>query len=146
MESITPMMSSIFRELAVICSMVATTRSTILPPPVAAWLDEAASWVAVRTVSALSLTVAFISSMEAAVCSRLLACSSVRWLRSALPEAIWLAPVAIDSLLCRTSATTRARPARMSSMARSRLEVSPGANCTCTDKSPCAIWRATPAA
>ena len=33
--------------------------------------------------------------MDAAVCCRLLACSSVRWLRSALPEAICAVPVAM---------------------------------------------------
>lgn len=43
--------------------------------------------------------------MDAAVCCRLLACSSVRWLRSALPLAICPDPVAMGSLLVRTCET-----------------------------------------
>jgi len=39
------------------------------------------------------------SSIDAAVCCRLLACSSVRWLRSAFPVAICALPVAMLSLL-----------------------------------------------
>ena len=35
----------------------------------------------------------------------MLACSSVRWLRSVLPAAIWLEPVAIESELLRTRET-----------------------------------------
>jgi len=62
----------------------------------------------------LFFTVLEICSIEAAVCCRLLACSSVRWLRSALPEAICEEPVAMLSLLLRTWPTMRARLACIS--------------------------------
>ena len=55
-----------------------------------------------RAVSAFCFTVAVSSSIDAAVCSRLDACSSVRCDRSALPLAISPVPVAIESLLIRT--------------------------------------------
>ncbi|CAM3652179.1 hypothetical protein ACAN107058_12720 [Paracidovorax anthurii] len=146
MESMTPMMSPILREDAVMSSMVRTTLPTTSPPRAAVAEAEEASWDAVRTVSAFCLTVEFISSMEAAVCWRLEACSSVRWLRSALPVAIWEAPVAMDSLLWRTSETTCARLARMAPMAARTLEESPERRSTRTARLPratsWAMWAA----
>ena len=94
MPSITPMMSLILRELALMSSMVLITWPTTTPPWVAAAVALPASWVAWRAVSALCLTVAVISSIDAAVCCRLLACSSVRWLRSALPQGGLVVPAA----------------------------------------------------
>ena len=49
-----------------------------------------ASWLACRALSAFCLTVAVSSSIEEAVSSSELACSSVRGDRSGLPAAIWL--------------------------------------------------------
>ena len=63
------------------------------------------------------ITVLDSSSMEAAVCCRLLACSSVRCDRSALPIEIWLEPVAMLSLLPRTELTTFNKEACMVLMA-----------------------------
>jgi len=54
--------------------------------------------------SAFCRTVLVSSSIDEAVCSKEEACSSVRWLRSALPEAICVDAVAIVSaawLICR---------------------------------------------
>ncbi len=111
MPSITPTMSAILRELALISSIVDTTRATASLPRVAASDAPPASCVAALAVAALCLTVAVSCSMEAAVCCRLLACSSVRWLRSALPVAIWDEPVPIESELSRTWLTMVASPA-----------------------------------
>jgi hypothetical protein len=60
-------------------------------------------------LSAFCLTVEPSCSIDAAVCSSALACSSVRWLRSALPLAICAEPVAMLSLLLRTVPTMRTR-------------------------------------
>ncbi len=97
MPSITPMMSAILRLDAEIASIVCTTAPTAEPPLAAMSLAEPASRSASTAVAALLLTVELSCSMEAAVCCRLAACASVRWLRSALPVATWLEPVAIDS-------------------------------------------------
>ena len=119
-------------------SMVLTTPCTTSPPCTAVALADWARPEALRTVSTFCWMVAVICSMEAAVSSRLAACSSVRALRSALPEAIWLAPVAIDSLLWRTWLTMSARLARMEFSAASRLVVSPGRSATATARLPLA--------
>ncbi len=105
MLSITPVMSVIWRELALISCMVSTTCSTIWPPRLATSVAPVASWLAVRALSALWRTVALSSSMADAVSCRALACSSVRRLRSALPVAISLDPVEIESEASRTSVT-----------------------------------------
>ena len=83
----TPMMSAMRRLLALISSMVATTWPTTWPPRWATWAAELASWLAVAADSALWRTVPVSCSMELAVCCRLDAASSVRWLRSVLPLA-----------------------------------------------------------
>jgi hypothetical protein len=90
-------------------------------------------------VSALARTLTVSSSIEAAVCCRLLACASVRWLRSALPLAIWTEPVAIESLDWRTWPTTSARRSRMRCMAATMLVVSPVRVRTCTPRLPSAM-------
>jgi hypothetical protein len=109
MPSITPMMSAIFFELPMMASMVATTWPTTSPPRSAAALAEPASSDALRAVSELFCSVEVSSSIEAAVCCRLAACSPVRWLRSALPGAIWWEPVALESLVWRSWATMPTR-------------------------------------
>jgi len=64
------------------------------PRPCSAWSRAAcASWLAWAAFSALFLTAEVISSIDEAVSSRLEACFSVRWLRSALPREISSAPV-----------------------------------------------------
>ena len=78
MPSITPMMSLILRLDWVIWAMVLTTCATTLPPLAATSLAELASCEAWRAVSALCRTVLLSSSIEAAVCCRLLAWASVR--------------------------------------------------------------------
>ena len=72
-----------------------------------------ADWPA-RALSAFCLTVEVSSSIEAAVSSSELACSSVREDRSWLPAAIWPEAVAMVSVPWRTSPTTLARLAFMS--------------------------------
>ncbi len=126
--------------------MVLTTCPITVPPRSATSLAEFASCVACRAVSPLFFTVAVSCSMEAAVCCRLDACSSVRWLRSALPVAICVLPVAMESLLCRTCPTTRASWSRMSFMPASRLDWSPERVSTSTARLPCAICRTMPLA
>ncbi len=105
MPSITPMMSAILRLDAEIASMVCTTWPTAAPPCAAMSLAVPARRSASTAVAALLLTVELSCSIDAAVCCRLAACSSVRWLRSALPVAISCEPVAIDSELERTAPT-----------------------------------------
>ncbi len=124
MPSMTPMMSAIFLDDAAMSCIVFTTVPTTSPPLTAAADAPAASWLAWPAVSALALTVPESSSIDAAVCCRLLACSSVRWLRSALPVAICAEPVAIDSLLARTWPTICARLSFMRESARSSCAVS----------------------
>ena len=142
MPSITVMIAEIFWLLSVIWRMVATTSCTAVPPLAAAPLARLARSLACPAMSALLLTVEPICSIDAAVCCRLLACSSVRWLRSALPVAIWAEPVAMLSLLERTCATIVARLARMSRIAENRLVESPARTGIVVDRSPAAIRRA----
>ena len=118
------MMSLILRLDCVISAMVPTTCATTQPPLAATSLAELASCEAWRAVSALWRTVLLSSSIEAAVCCRLLACVSVRWLRSVLPVAIWLEPVAMFSLLWRTAPTVRIRLSFMALRAVSNWAVS----------------------
>ncbi len=146
MPSITEMMSEIFLLDAVIASIVDTTAPTARPPCVAAALAEFASWLAWRAVSALSLTVAVSCSIEAEVCCRFEACSSVRWDRSALPDAIWPEPVAMESELWRTWPTMSTRRSRMAFIVASMLVVSPGRTVTSLARSPSAMRRAAAAA
>jgi hypothetical protein len=95
-------------------SMVPTTSATTLPPLTATLEADTASWLAWRALSAFCLTVLVSSSIDAAVSSRELACSSVRDDKSWLPAAIWLDAVAMVSVPWRTSPTTLARLSFMS--------------------------------
>ncbi len=108
--------------------MVPITWLTTAPPWVAAALAVPASRVAVPAVSALLVTVEVSSSIDAAVCCRFAACSSVRWLRSALPCAIWWLPVATDSADWRTWRRTSSRRTRMFSSARTNRPISSSAS------------------
>ncbi len=139
MPSITPMMSPIFLDDAAMSFIVSTTRPTAMPPRPAAAEASVASWLAVPAVSAFERTLPVSCSIAAAVCCRLLACSSVRWLRSVLPVAISADPVAMLSLDSRTWPTTSARRSRMRRIAARMLVVSPSRVFTATPRLPCAI-------
>ena len=144
MPSITPMMSVILFELSVMPFIVATTCPTTSPPRAATVDAPSASSLARRAVSALSLTVAVSSSIDAAVCCRLLACSSVRWLRSALPLAICDEPMAMDSEALRTSPTMATRLSFMCLSAPSRVPISSWRSTTMVEpRSPAATVLAT---
>ncbi len=124
MPLMVPMMSAMRSEPWRIESMVRTTSCTTAPPRAAT--DEApeTSWWARRADSAFCCTVEVSSSIEAAVSSRLLACSSVRWLRSALPLAICTVPVAMESEPARTLPTMRTRLSFMRARAESNWPTS----------------------
>ncbi|MNN49209.1 hypothetical protein D3C81_1637210 [compost metagenome] len=102
MASMTLMISTILREESLIEPMVLTTSETTTPPLLAICEASMASWLALRALSALSFTVDVSSSMDDAVSSSELACSSVRDDRSRLPAAISLDAVLIDSVPART--------------------------------------------
>jgi hypothetical protein len=119
MPSIVPMMSAMRRELSLMPFIVSTTWPTTAPPWIATVDALCASWLAWRALSAFCRTVDPSCSIDAAVCSSALACSSVRWLRSWLPWAICALAVATLSALLRTLDTTRFRPVCMSAMAAS---------------------------
>ncbi len=70
MPSITPMMSEILRELALITSMVRTTWETTSPLRVATCAAEAVIWLACRAASAPWWTVWVRSSRAEAVSCR----------------------------------------------------------------------------
>ena len=106
MPSITPMMSTILRDEVLIAPMVCTICETTAPPLTAMLEAETASWLVWRALSAFFLTVEVNYSIEAAVSSNALACSSVRLDRSWLPAAIWPEAVAMVSVLVRTWPTT----------------------------------------
>ena len=146
MPSMTPMMSTIFFDEALIEPMVVTTCETTVPPRLATSEAETASWLAWRALSAFCLTVEVSSSIEDAVSSSELACSSVRDDRSWLPAAIWPEAVAMVSVPVRTSPTTLARLSRMLFIANSRLVRSLARVSTATVRSPAAILPAIPAA
>ena len=100
--SITEIMSSIFLALALIALIVLTTSPTALPPLTATPEAAIASWLACFALSAFCFTVDESWSILEAVFSKLAAWSSVRRDRSALPCAISLAAVLIDSADCLT--------------------------------------------
>ncbi len=113
MPSITPMMSAIFLDDELISSIVETTCETTAPPRRATCVAELASWLAWAADSALWRTLPVSCDSELAVCCRLLAVCSVRWLRSWLPVAISdeavetscvperIAPIVLRSSPCR---------------------------------------------
>jgi hypothetical protein len=105
MPSITPMMSEILWLLSLMLFMVSTTSATISPPWAATVEALTAIWLAWRALSAFWRTVELSSSMDAAVSSSALACSSVRPDRSWLPAAICALAEATPWALLRTVAT-----------------------------------------
>ncbi len=143
MPSITPMISAMRCDDAAISTIVATTCRTSAPPRAAASEASTARRCASTAVCALVCTVMVSSSIDAAVCWRLLACSSVRWLRSALPVAICVEPVATLSLLVRTCSTTSARRSRIARIAARMLRPSVSRTGIPTARSPSAIALAT---
>ena len=106
MESITPMISPILVDAAVISSMVLTAPATTSPPRVAVTLAELARRVACAAASADCLTLTVSSDSEAEVSSMALAEPSVRLDRSWLPALISSVAVVIDSTPWRTSFST----------------------------------------
>ncbi|OFA04380.1 hypothetical protein DUGA2_19240 [Duganella sp. HH101] len=109
MPSITPMMSAIFFDAALIAFMVSTTCATTAPPLVATADADAASSLAWRALSAFCLTVPVSSSIDDAVSSSELACCSVRDDRSWLPRAISVLALAMVVVPRRTSPTMLTR-------------------------------------
>ncbi|AIO45545.1 methyl-accepting chemotaxis sensory transducer domain protein [Burkholderia cepacia] len=95
MPSMMPVMSAIFDELWPISVIVSTTRPTTELPRCATSDAFAASVLACCAFSAFRRTVDVNSSIVAAVSCSDAACSSVRWLRSRLPDAISLTACAM---------------------------------------------------
>ena len=124
MPSMTEMMSPILAEEALMRPMVFTTSPTTLPPRRATSAAVSASWLAWRAESALWVTLAVSCSMAEAVCSRLAAACSVRWLRSWLPTATSREAVAMLSVAWRTPLTTVASEPCMAATPRITAEVS----------------------
>ncbi len=143
MLSITPMMSPILRELALISSMVVTTLWTICPPCRATVAAELANWLACVAESALCRTVPVSCCMLDDVCSSCAACRSVRTDRSWLPAAISREATVMESVPLRTLATMEARPWAVSRTAASRLASAPRATWMVCDRSPSDICRIT---
>jgi hypothetical protein len=104
--SITPMISEIFAEDAEIPFMVRTTWPTTSPPLRATFEASTASWLACCAWLAFCVTLEVSSSMEPAVSSSVLACSSVRCDRSTLPCAIWVLACATTAAPLVTSPTS----------------------------------------
>ncbi len=124
MPSITPMMLEM-RELASrISPMVDTMRPTASPPSAAMPEAPLARLLAREALSELARTLPAICSIEAAVCCRLLACCSVRSLRSLLPWAICWDARTIAWIPSRTSPTRRESWPVMSPSARCRWPIS----------------------
>jgi hypothetical protein len=81
-SSITLMILEILREDTSIGAIALTACATTAPPRLATSRVPLANWLACCAFSAFYFTVAEICSIEADVCSRLAACSSVRCDRS----------------------------------------------------------------
>ncbi len=144
MESITPVMSPMRRELSEISPMVCTTCATTAPPRTATSAALAASPLAWRDDSALCCTVPVSNSMDEAVCCRLAAVCSVRWLRSWLPRAISSLAVAMLPAACCTWPTRVRSASCMRPMAATRLPISSRwRDCTACDRSPAAMRSAS---
>ncbi|KAF1052576.1 MAG: hypothetical protein GAK34_01219 [Delftia tsuruhatensis] len=109
MLSMTPMISPMRREEPRMCSMAEPTSWMAAPLLPATWRLWSLSWAMSWAVSAVCATVPDISSIEAAVCCRLVAWDSVRCARSKLPWAISWAVVAKPRISVRTSPTTARR-------------------------------------
>ena len=144
MASMTPMISTIFFDEALIELMVSTTSATTLPPLPATSAADCASWLACRALSAFCLTVPVSSSIEAAVCSSELACACVRCDKSRLPAAISPEAPAMSCVPPRTSPTIVIKLAFMSFSACSNWpSSSPDSTRIWPLRSPPATLRAT---
>ncbi|MNQ86082.1 hypothetical protein D3C85_1012660 [compost metagenome] len=143
MPSMTPMMSTIFFDEALIEPIVSTTCDTTAPPFTATSEAETASWFACSALSAFCFTVEVSSSIDAAVCSSELACCSVREDRSSLPEAIWLDADITPATFAPTSATMAKRLALIWFNARSSPAISSPGRTVKRTRSPPAMVRAT---
>jgi hypothetical protein len=130
MPSMVPMMSAMRRLLWLMRSMVLTTSVTTAPPRSALLLAWLASWLAVRAASAVWFTVAVSWFIAEAVCCRLAAVCSVRWLRSWLPLATSELATWMLSAAERTLPTMRCRLSCMSTSERDKVAAS-SAPCTC---------------
>ncbi len=155
MPSITPMMSVILRELALISSIVLTTRETTLPPSVAPLAAVVASLLASVADSEVWRTVCVSCSMVAAACCSADAVCSVRLARLLLPIAISPEAVAMLSVERRICVTVPRSDSII--VARPAIRLPGVGRCSCTDRSPRAtsfmaasatagsppIWRST---
>ncbi len=139
MLSMTLIMSTILREEALIDSIVCTTCPTTAPPLPATSDAAPASALAWRALSAFWRTAEVSCSIEDAVSSSELACSSVRDDRSRLPWAISLEAVWMVSVPERTWLTMPTSLSRMVFMANSRLALSWLAVRISTVRSPSAM-------
>ena len=102
MPSITLMISTILWEERVIDPIVSTTCFTTSEPFSATADASRASWLAPSALAAFCFTVLVSCSIEAAVSTIELACSSVRADKSRLPLAIWREAEVIARLLSPT--------------------------------------------
>ena len=144
MPSMTALISPMRRLATLMRCMVWLTASISSPPWAAAVLASIARALASRAASALLRTVPASCSIEAAVCCRFAACSSVRCERSVVPVAIWVEPVAMLSLASRTRPTTLTRlPSIWSSARTSRPGSPPSSLRTRCPRSPLATRSAT---
>ncbi len=103
------MISTIFLDDSLIEPIVETTCETTTPPLRATSAAERANWLACIALSPFCFTVLVNSSIEAEVSSSELACCSVRFDRSRLPDAIWSEAPSIVYVAARTSRTMRAK-------------------------------------
>jgi len=134
-------MSAMRRLLVVMSCMVLTTRPTTSPPRTATSVAAPASALAWRAVSALCCTVVLSCSIDEAVCCRLPAWRSVRWLRSALPAAISPAATRTDSEASCTACSDCASRWRTCSSSPIRRPISSRPWATSgRDRSPAASW------
>ncbi len=124
MPSMTPMISTILRELAWIDSIVVTACCTAWPPRDASCDACAASSEAWRALLALSLTAVVRVSMVLAVCSSEPACISVRVERSRFPLAISCDAVSIERTAFITLCRAAFRRAMVWSSARAVSSIS----------------------
>ncbi len=141
--SITPMMSAIFLDDALISFIVETTCETTLPPREATVEADDARSLAWWALEALDCTVSVSWCMRAVVRSSDAACISVRSDRSWLPDAISCAAERMRLEPLRTSPTMAASPLDMSRTAASRLLPAPDCTWMSCDRSPAAMRRIT---
>ena len=136
----TPMISTILLELALIEPIISITWFTTCPPCAARCEAVITNSLAWRAFSAFCLTVWVSSSIELAVSSSEPACASVRDDKSALPSAISPDAVVIAPIPTRTCSKVVVKLIRISSSARDKSPISSLARvATLTVKSPWAM-------